>query len=255
LKHIYQETVALFCYGPRRQYFLTSLIPGIFVIYFGSLAAAIRFSPKAYDWRRMSISWLLYPHNDPAFHFVASLGVAITGLLIAPAASYMRGRLTSTSATLGNIGSQILSLGALLLILAGLIVSHPYSGRAWFPRMHEILARSAAFALGTGMLTLWLATLKGWYTSSFKGLFRLHRLLIAWSLLVVPAVLVLALRVLAYAMRGRSIGIMGLIESRSLWHLGFWEWIGSGAVFLFLLTSAVFLPDCVSEQKLEASAV
>jgi hypothetical protein len=33
------------------------------------------------------------------------------------------------------------------------------------------------------------------------------------------------------------------IENRSLWHLGFWEWIGSIGVFLFLLGAAVFLPE------------
>ncbi len=28
-----------------------------------------------------------------------------------------------------------------------------------------------------------------------------------------------------------------------MWHLGFWEWIGSGPVFLFLLSSALLLPQ------------
>jgi hypothetical protein len=64
---------------------------------------------------------------------------------------------------------------------------------------------------------------------------------------VIPAILVLALRLLAYAARGGSSEVARIIESRRLWHLGFWEWIGSGAVFLFLLSAALFLPDHPSE--------
>ena len=146
-----------------------------------------------------------------------------------------------------DLGALILGLGALLLILAGLIVSHPYAGKARFPRLHEALARGAAFALGMGMLMLWLSAIKTWFTSSTKGALRLRRLLIAWSLLLVPAIMVVALRLLAYAARGSSSGLLLTIENRNLWHLGFWEWIGSGAVFLFLLSSALFLPDRVPE--------
>jgi len=239
--------LVMFSKGPKRQILLNSLISGIFVIYFGSLAAAIRLSPEAYDWRRMSISWLLYPRNDPTFHFIASLSIAMTGVLIVPIAADTRRWLRSTSAVLADLGALILGLGALLLILAGLIVSHPYAGQARFPRLHEWLARGAALTLGMGMLMLWLSALKTWFTSPAKGAPRLGSLLIAWSLLVVPAILVIALRMLAYAARGWSSGVFRTIESRSLWHLGFWEWIGSGAVFLFLLSSALFLPDSGSE--------
>ncbi|MBV8054362.1 MAG: hypothetical protein JOZ29_08315 [Deltaproteobacteria bacterium] len=237
----------LFSTKPKRQYLLNSLIPAIFVIYFGSLAAAIQFSREAYDWRRKSISWLLYPHNDPSFHIIASLAVAVTGLLMMPFAAYIRARLRSAFMIFTDLGALILGLGALLLILAGLIVSHPYAGKARFPRLHEALARGAAFALGMGMLMLWLSAIKTWFASSTKGALHLRRLLIAWSLLLIPAIVVAALRLLAYVARGSSSGLFRAIENRSLWHLGFWEWIGSGAVFLFLLSSALFLPDRLPE--------
>ncbi|MBV8360774.1 MAG: hypothetical protein JO189_22985 [Deltaproteobacteria bacterium] len=235
--------------GPKRQNLLNALIPAIFVVYFGCLAAAIRLSPEAYDWRRKSISWLLYPRNDPSFHFFASLAVAITGLLMVPFAAYIRARLRSASIIFTNLGALTLNLGALLLILAGLIVSHPYAGKARFPWLHETLARGAAFALGIGMLMLWLSAIRTWFTSSTKGALRLRTLVIAWSLLLIPAILVIVLRLLAYAARGWSSAVFWAIENRNLWHLGFWEWIGSGAVFLFLLSSALFLPDHVSEKE------
>jgi len=234
--------------GPKRQNLLNSLIPAIFIIYFGCLAAAVQLSPEAYDWRRKSISWLLYPRNDPSFHLVASLAVAVTGLLMVPFAAYIRARLRSTSIIVTNLGALTLGLGAFLLILAGLIVSHPYAGKARFPRLHETLARGAALALGIGMLMLWLSAIKTWFTSSAKGALHLRTLLIAWSLLLVPAISVVVLRLLAYAARGWSSGVFRVIENRNLWHLGFWEWIGSGAVFLFLLSSALFLRDPALEQ-------
>jgi hypothetical protein len=242
-----QVLLDLLSNGPKRQNLLTSLTAAIFVTYFGSLAAVIRFCPRTYDWRYKSISWLLYPRNDPGFHFIASLAIAATGLLMVPFAGYIRMRLRGASMILTNLGALVFGLGALLLILAGLIVSHPYAGNARFPWLHEILARSAALALGIGMLMLWLSAIKTWVASSATDAFCLRRLLIAWSLLLIPAILVMALRLLAYAARGWSSGGMRIIESRSLWHLGFWEWIGSGAVFLFLLSSALFLPDHASE--------
>ena len=55
------------------------LIPLIFLSYFGSLASAIFLSPIAYDWRYSVISHLISPRNNPKFHTVASLGIAITG--------------------------------------------------------------------------------------------------------------------------------------------------------------------------------
>jgi len=233
--------------GFTRQTLLKFVLPAILVIYFGSLTAAIRLSAGAYDWHRMSISWLLYPRNDPVFHLFASAAIAITGLLIVPIAGYMRMRMKGTEATFTNLGSLMLSLGALLLIAAGLIVSHPYAGAARFPRLHEMLARSAATALGMAMLTLWIVVLTARRSSSAKAVLGLRRLSIAWSLVVIPAILVLALRVLAYIGREWSGGFFRAIGNRSLWHLGLWEWIGSGAVFLFLLSSALFLPDHASE--------
>jgi len=34
-----------------------------------------------------------------------------------------------------------------------------------------------------------------------------------------------------------------VLKNALFWHLAFWEWIGSAAVFLFLLSSALFLPE------------
>jgi hypothetical protein len=161
-----------------------------------------------------------------------------------PFAAYIRMRLGGASIILTNFGALMLGLGALLLIFAGLIVSHPYAGNARFPWLHEALARCAALALGMGMLMLWLSAIKKWFASSATGALRLQRLLITWSLLLIPAILVVALRLLAYAARGWSNGVLQIIERRSLWHLGFWEWIGSG-VFVSPEFRSVSARSCI----------
>src|SRR5579875_2750295 len=51
----------------------------IFVLYSGTLALAIRLFPGPYDWRRKSIAKLLYPENNPRFHFIASFGIVVQG--------------------------------------------------------------------------------------------------------------------------------------------------------------------------------
>jgi hypothetical protein len=109
-----QVLLDLLSKGPKRQNLLTSLTAAIFVIYFGSLTAVIHFCPRTYDWRYKSISWLLYPRNDPNFHLIASLAIAATGLLMVPFAGYIRMRLRRESIILTNLGALILGLGAIL---------------------------------------------------------------------------------------------------------------------------------------------
>jgi len=59
------------------------------------------------------------------------------------------------------------------------------------------------------------------------------------------ALLVIALRLLAGAHFQWSNPVYRALENRSLWHLGFWEWIISGAVFSFLYAATLFLPENV----------
>jgi hypothetical protein len=237
-------TVVLdFLTGNLRRRTLVALMPAIFLVYFGTLAVAAWFAWSAYDWRHKSISWLLYPRNNPEFHLIASIGIALTGVLLVPTAGYIRTRLTDVSIIGVEIGASIFRLGAILLVSAGLIVSHPYAGTAAFPRMHETLARGCALALGAGMLMLWISALRAWFNSTEESPLQSGSLLASWSLVVLPAILVIVLRLLVHARLEWSNPIYRVLANRSLWHLGFWEWIGSAAVFLFLLSSVLFLPS------------
>jgi len=208
-------------------------LPLILASYFGSLTLAIWMFPGPFDWRTRSMSKLLYPSNNPQFHAIGSAGVAVTGLLIIPFAGYIGRGLRVISPVSARSGALALGAGAISLILGGVIVLQPF--------LHEIFARGAGICVGVGMLAFYWCALRGLSVPSDERYAR--RLFLAWTLIVPPALLVVVLRLLAAAHFQWSNPVYRAIENRSLWHLGFWEWIGSTAVFLFLLGAALFLPE------------
>ena len=223
-----------------RRTLLFVLIPLIFVCYFGTLITAIWLFPAAYNWRHKSISKLLYPQNNPEFHFIPSFGIAVTGLLMIPFAGYVGRRFRAVSSTAASIGAGALAASAVCLILAGLIVTHTSGGASALPSLHEIFARTSAFAIGASMLAFYGCELKVYFS---RGGGR--TLLVSWTILTLPAVFLVVLRFLADAQFewSNSNSIYLALKSPALWHLGFWEWIGSGAVFLFLLSAPLLLPE------------
>jgi hypothetical protein len=224
-----------FCSGRIKQRTLLWIfIPLILASYFGSLTFAIRMFPGPFDWRTRSISKLLSPRNNPQFHAIGSLGLAVAGLLSIPFAGYTGRGLRAVSPIASAIGAIGFGAGAISLTLAALIVSQA--------SYHETFARSAGICAGVGMLAFYFCALKGLSCPSHERHDRL-RLLLAWTLIVPPAILVLVLRLLAAAHFQWSNPVYRAIENHSLWHLGFWEWIGSIAVFLFLLAAAMVLSE------------
>jgi hypothetical protein len=233
-----------------RRTLLFVLIPLIFLSYFGLLTSAIFLSPIAYDWRYSVISHLISPRNNPEFHTIPSLGIAITGLLTIPFGGYINRRLRVVSKLGANIGAVAFANGAICLTLAGLIVSQGHDGTSSVPRLHEMCARTAAFGLGTGMVAFCLCALRGYLTPATEEKLYQRRLLISWILLTLGPILGVAF----------SEGLLGVMRAHLLWsypidqwknsvlwHLAFWEWLGSAAVFLFLLSSALFLPKQARE--------
>jgi len=229
-----------FCCGRLKQRTLLWIfIPLILASYFGSLTLAVWMFPGPFDWRTRSMSKLLYPRNNPRFHAIGSVGVAVTGLLTLPFAGYIGRRLRVVSPAPAEVGALSFGAGAISLIFAALIVLQPF--------LHEMFARGAGICLGVGMLAFYSCALRGLSVppspeNQNERRARL-RIFLAWSLTVPPALLVVALRLLTAAHFQWANPVYLAIENRSWWHLGFWEWIGSTAVFLFLLGAALFLPE------------
>jgi hypothetical protein len=192
----------------------------------------------------MSMSKLLYPSKNPQFHAIGSVGLAVAGLLTIPFAGYIGRRLRVISPVLAEIGALSFGAGAISLIFGALIAREPL--------LHEMFARGAGLGVGLGMLSFYLCALRG---RSFPANepFARSRVFLAWSLIVPPALLVVVLRLLAAARFQWSNPVYLVIEKRSLWHLGFWEWIGSITVFLFLLSAALFLTESASQPAISST--
>jgi hypothetical protein len=145
-----------------------------------------------------------------------------------------------------HIGTVAFASGAIWLILAGLIVSQSHHGTSTLPRLHEMCARTAAFGIGTGLVAFCLCALKGYFIHvKGKKLYQ-RRLLLSWILLTLGPILGFTFsECLVRIARAHLLWSYHIdqLKNSLFWHLAFWEWIGSAAVFLFLLSSAIFLPE------------
>jgi hypothetical protein len=227
----------------RRRTLLSVLWPLVVVSYFGVLALAVALYPLAYDWRTMSISKLLYPRNNPQFHFVAATGIAATGLLMIPFAGYIRRRLRTAAPVGATIAAALFAGGCVCLIFSGLISSHPLHGSSAVPRLHEQLARAAGFGIGVGLIVFDACVIKGFFKPAMVTQRPCGRLLVAWNLITLPTILVLVLRLVKSAHMAALDPFYQAWQRSAAWHLGFWEWVGSAAVILFLFFAAWLLPE------------
>lgn len=209
-------------------------MPVILASYFGTLTFAIWMFSGPFDWRTKSMSKLLYPANNPRFHGIVSVSLAVAGLTTIPFAGWIARRFRVTSPLLAETGALAFAAGGLSLILGASIVSQPF--------LHEIFARGAGICFGLGMLTFYLCAMTGLSVSSDERPIW-PRVFFGWSLIVPPALIIIVLRLLAAAHFRWSNPLYRTIESRSFWQLGFWEWIGSIAVFLFMLAALLLLPE------------
>jgi len=228
-----------------RRTLLGVVFPGMCVAYFGMLALAILFFPRAYDWRVLSISQLLYPRQNPGFYPIAASGVAATGVLLIPFAGYLHRRLQAAAPVGARIGAVSITAGIICLILAALVSSHPAVGQSSFPKLHFILARNAGIGIGVGLMVFAGCGVKGYFALATGRQLYPRSLLVIWVLTILPAVLVvavwLALRARFHWMDPVHRAFAGTI----VWHLGIWEWIGSVFAFVFLGCSVWLLPEDV----------
>ena len=231
--------VGFFCGDLSQRTVLYWVVPLIGIFYFGSLVLAVALLPHAYDWRMMSISQLLYPRVNPEFHFIPAIGLAMAGMLMVPFAGYIKRGLGLDSPVV-RAGAAFFAGGAICLILASVITSHPLHGRATVPKLHEVLGRVAGIGLGLGILMFEFCALR--YRRRAGGELFSRRLVFWWGLITWPAIVLLVLRLIIQVHLQVLDPFTRTLKHSAAWHLGFWEWIGSTAVFVFLVISAWLLP-------------
>jgi hypothetical protein len=245
--HVFHRLNDILSGNLTRRAVLTIWFPLLAACYFGTLTIAAWCSPTVYEWRRNAISRLLYPAYDPDFHRVASAGVAATGILLIPLAGYFCRQMSVASGLFARAAAFALRLGAGGLILAALIVSHPAYGTSAFPRLHEMFARLAAVNVGASVIAFWICATKG-YLSEIADRAGWRRLAISLSAIALPALSIALVRVAVGMHLDWSNPLYRELQNRALWHLALWEWVGSAAVFLFLLSAAMCLPPTDSHR-------
>src|SRR6266571_6137579 len=220
-----------------RKSTLAVLLALIFFSFFGTLTASAWMFPKNYDWRYRVISNLLSPRDNPSHYWMAAGGLALTALLMLPFAGYLRRHLGVIAPRTANISAATFTAGIIALICACFVVPQHTHDVLGVRRLHELLGRSAAGFLAMGLLCSCWCAWKG------RSLFA-ARLFWVWSFVtLVPLAGIFFSESLLLLTRLKPTWatlLRSALRHSVFWHLGFWEWTGAAAVFVFLC-AAVFL--------------
>jgi hypothetical protein len=217
-----------------RKTVLAVLLGLIFLSFFGTLGASALMFPENYDWRYRVISNLLSPRDNPQRYWLPACGMSLAALLMLPLAAYLRRHLELASPRAALVSSGAFVAGIVALICACLVVPQHTHAVFGIRRLHEFLARSTAAFMAIGMLFgCWCA-----WKAGERGLFW------TWSLATLLPLIGLfcseCLLLLTRLEPSWAMPIRGALRHSVFWHLGFWEWAGAMAVFVFLC-AAVFL--------------
>jgi hypothetical protein len=220
-----------------RKPVLAVLLGLIFLSFFVTLGLSASMFPENYDWRYRVISNLLSPRDNPNHYWLPACGISVAALLILPLASFLRRHLEIASPRAALLSSGAFVAGIVSLICACLIVPQHAHAVLGIRRLHEFLGRCSAAFMATGMLSgCWCA---------WKGCKR--PLFWTWSLAtVVPLVGLFCsecLLLLARLEPSWAMPIRGTLRHSVFWHLGFWEWTGATAVFVFLCAAVFLMPS------------
>jgi hypothetical protein len=235
-------------FSPSRRVLLRVFLPLILLSYFGTLCVAALLFPEPYDWRYRVVSNLLSPRDDPRWYRIPSIGIALAGMLMLPLAGYVETRLRPVAPRWARLGRWMLSAGTVLLVLAALVVPQHVHTVMGLRHLHEALSRTSAIFFGVGMLACCVCA---WRDRSGARLLD-PRLLPCWAALtVLPLSGIVVCEALLLAVRAFPVWgapVKAALRHSVVWHLGFWEWTGSAAVFAFLAVSVWWLPEVPGER-------
>jgi hypothetical protein len=225
-----------------RKSVLTALLVLIFLAFFGTLGLSATSFPQNYDWRYRVISNLLSPRDNPDHYWLPACGIIFAAMLMLPFAGYLQRNLESASPRAARVSAGAFTAGIVALICACFVVPQHLHDVLGVRRLHEFIARSAASSLAIGMLTACWCAWKG-----FKKHLLQRRLFWTWSLVtLLPLAGIFvsqSLLVLTRLKPAWTTSIRNALHHSVFWHLGFWEWSGSAAVFVFLCSAVLLMPS------------
>ena len=224
-----------------RKAVLSALLALIFLAFFGTLGLSARMFPQNYDWRFRVISNLLSPRDNPGHYWLPACGMIVAAVLMLPFVGYLHRNLEIASPRAARVSTGAFIAGIVALICACLVVPQHVHDVLGIRRLHELIARSAAGFMAIGMLSACWCAWKG-----FRKNLLHRRLFWTWSLLTLLPLagifLSECLLVLTRLHPAWGMPIRSLLRNSVFWHLGFWEWSGSAAVFVFLCAAVFFIP-------------
>jgi len=230
-----------------KKVLLTILLPLSIAFYFGTLIVAAHFFPLPYDWTVRAMSNLGSPRDNPGLYWLPCLGLVMSSVLALPFAGYVERRLRAITPRLARTACVAFALACVLLLLTGIAPQHVVPVIGW-KRMHEFLARSSAVAFFTGMVCCCVCALRDRFRV-FGGQRSLGTALPCYwgyaTLLPVGGLAIMgALHFLGHQM-GQAWAEQARLffQHTMLWHLAFWEWIGSMMIFLFMVVTVLLLPE------------
>ena len=233
-----------------RKSTLTVLLALIFFSFFGTLTASAWMFPRNYDWRYRVISNLLSPRDNPSHYWLAASGLALTGLLMLPFAGHLRRHLGVIAPRSANLSAATFTVGIIALICACFVVPQHTHDVFGVRRLHELLGRSAAGFFAIGMLCGCWCAWKG------RTLFT-PQLFWVWSSVTVLPLLGIflseSLLLLTRLKFSWAIPIRGALRHSVFWHLGFWEWTGAAALFVFLCAAVFLTPPSMCVLHVDSS--
>jgi len=227
---------------------LTILLPLSIASFFGTVIVGAFFFSVPYDWSVRAISDLTSPRDNPDAYWLPCLGLAVSAVLALPFAGYVERRLRGIAPRLARPTGIAFALAFILLLLTGIVVPQDVLPVFGWHGMHEFLARSSALAFSVGMVCCCACAL-GDRFRIFGGQRSLGTTLSyywGWvTLLPVSCAIILgALQFLghqadqAWAEQARM-----SFRHTVMWHLAFWEWIGSVTFFMFMVVTVLLLPE------------
>jgi hypothetical protein len=231
-----------------RKSVLIALLFLIFLTFFGTLALSARTFPQNYDWRYRVISNLLSPRDNPGHYWLPACGIIFAAVLMLPFAGYLHRNLASASPRAARVSGGSLIAGIIALICACIVVPQHVHDVLGVRRLHEFIARSAAGFLAMGMLAACWCAWKGFRKNMLQ-----RRLFWTWSLVtLLPLSGIFVSESLLIFTRLKpawSIPINSTLRHSVFWHLGFWEWSASAAVFVFLCAAVFLMPSQATQTR------
>jgi hypothetical protein len=227
---------------------LTVLLPLSIASFFGTVIAAAYYFPVPYHWSTRTISNLTSPRDNPGAYWLPCLGLAASAVLALPFAGYVERRLRGIMPRLARVTGATFALAFVLLLFTGIIVQQWVLPVFGWHRMHEFFARGSAGAFSLGMLCCCACAV----VDRSRGLGGQQSLGTSLSyywgwVTLVPVGGVAIIGTLQFL--GHQVDQAWAEQAReffrhtAMWHLAFWEWIGSVMFFAFMVITVLLLPE------------